>query len=251
MSDTPVPNSWKRGTDYTAIVLLIVGVLVVAGGLWASYRMGKATNPTPLVIPPASIVAPPAPPYIKISETTSTGGKEVNRSDAIGPSFKGSGDGVKANDAVFGQPKVNSETGSAEGGSLAGDFSSMVKGSQLLVRILGVLVCLGCGALAFLNFKKNPLDVHFYGGLALGSVGGLVVAIEPDLFWVGLIGMGIAALANFLPSITASRVLEASKNYEDFITANADIKERWIKFRAGVSAADKNTIDTVIIPKNT
>lgn len=251
MSDLPIeitPNAWKKRSTGPLIAVL---VFVVGVALYATYRMGQATNPTPLVIPPASIVAPPAPPYIKISETTSTGGKEVNKSEAIGPSFKGSGDGVKANDAVFGQPKVKSETGEADGGGLTGTFSSMVKGSQLLVRILGVLVCLGCGALAFLNFKKNPLDWHFYGGLALGSVAGLVVAIEPDLFWVGLIGVGIAALANFWPSITASRVLEASKNYEDFITANADIKERWIKFRAGVSAADKNTIDTVIIPKNT
>lgn len=227
MSDTPVPNSWKRGTDYTAIVLLIVGVLVVAGGLWASYRMGKATNPTPLVIPPASIVAPPAPPYIKISETTSTGGKEVNRSDAVGPSFKGSGDGVKANDAVFGQPKVNSETGSAEGGSLAGDFSSMVKGSQLLVRILGVLVCLGCGALAFLNFKKNPLDWHYTAGLAAGSLGGLVAAIEPDLFWIGLVAVGVAALVNFWPSIAAVKFKSAGDEMQEFINDDSDRAKAW------------------------
>ncbi len=129
----------------------------------------------------------------------------------------------------------------------------MVKGNQLLVRILGVLLCLGCGALAFLNFKKNPLDWHFYGGLAVASVSGLLVAIEPDLFWIGLIGAGVAALANFWPSITASRVLEASKNYEDFIAVpeNADIKARWVKFRAGMTAIDKNTIDTVIQKANT
>lgn len=246
----PEPNAWqKRGNgSLIAMLALFVGVLFVLVGVtaYATYKMGQATNPTPLVIPPA--IAPPLPPqpYIEVTETTSTGGVIQRKGSAEGASIALAGDKVDGKDLKIAPTSISlGDLGSITGGAFEGSITVTQEG-QSRIRLLGLMIFLVCGGLAFYNFKKNPLDWHFWGGLGVASIGGFAIMCDPMLLWYGLAAVGAGAIANFLPSIMAGKLLEAGKSYEDFVNSDSDVKAKWTAYRATtVPQSDKNTIAVI------
>lgn len=223
-----------------AFVLCSMGVLL--------YRQHQSLNPSLTIVQP--IQAAPPQPHAEYTRTTSTGGVTTSEGALTGPSMRIDGDKVEADKLHLEAPALTLfDIGSVTGGALTGSFKASVSGT-LWIRIIFALLALAAFALAYLNFRKNPLDWHFYGSLALGGVLCVVVAANPELLYIGLFGVAIAAALNFLPSITASRTIEASKNYEDFIASAPDIKARWTSFRESMTSADKSVIDNVIKKNN-
>jgi len=240
------PNAWKKPIPPLAwIVLLVTGI---GAGIFAVVATPRPASP------PAPVVqAPPPQSHTVIEYTESTGGKEHVKGNATGASLSLSGEKVEAKDMVIAPTDMTLfDVGSLTGGAFSGSFKASVSG-QFWIRMLGLLAFVGCGAGAVLSFKKTPLDWHQWGGLAVGALAGLVVAVQPELFWVGLGGLAIAAALNFFPSRQAGALLSAGQEYEDFLDApgNEDIKARWVKHRQQVPTKDKNTIDNLIKRTNT
>lgn len=252
---TPRPNAWKKplfGVSFLGgTITCIITVFAVGGAIMLLQHLCADPAPPASSDTPATIVQPAPPqPHTRIEYTESEGGETRVKGNATGASMSAMGESVdldklRVDNAAF----TLADIGATSGGGVAFSLKATTSG-MFWIRMLGLAAFLGCGALAFLNFKKNPLDWHFWGGLAVGSLAGLVVLVQPEMFYIGLAGAAVAALANFWPSITAGRVLEASKNYEDFIESSPDLKARWVNFRAGMTTADKKTIDTVIKPSN-
>jgi len=248
--------SWWPYAIVAAVLLVILGCLVwMLAGKYAAPAtapMAAAAGASPVVSTATARTYIVPQPEAHITITESTGGTTKTTAHADGASIDLSGKEVNAKDLVI-QPTVLGVdgVGGATGGGFLGSFSLKAGGITLL-QWCGLAVFLGLGALAYLNWKKAPLDVHHTLSLAAGAVGGLVTFVQPEIWWVGLGAVAIAALVNFLPSMMGPKVLEAAKNYEDFfdVPANADVKARWVAFRAGMSTKDKNVIDTVIRKEN-
>lgn len=251
MTDIPPPISRPPRRDRSslwpyaavaAVLLIIVGCLV-----WAVANKYSVSAVTPAPSAPVH----QAQPEMRVTITESTGGKDYVKGNTHGPDMSLSGDKVSGDDL---QIKAHDfslvDVGSISGGVFSGKISASVSG-QLWIRILGLLAFIGCGAAAVLSFKKTPLDYHQWGGLAVGSLAGLVVAVQPDLFWVGLGGLGIAAALNFIPSRQSGKTLDAAQWYDDFTESDPDIKAKWIAFRAKMPTSAKTVIDNLIKRTNT
>lgn len=249
----PIANAWKdRQNGLIVWGLVAACAMVLAATGLGLYELGKRTASAPIVREVLTMPPPPPPSHTVIEYIESTGGKEHVKGNATGASLSLSGEKVEAKDMVIAPTDMTLfDVGSLTGGAFSGSFKASVSG-QMWIRILGLLVFIGCGAGAVLSFKKTPLDWHQWGGLGVGSLAGLVVAVQPELFWVGGGGLAIAAVLNFLPSRQSSALLSAGQTYDDFIESDPAVKQKWIDYRAkAVPSKDKNTIDNLIKRTNT
>jgi len=245
----PVPNAWKKRANHVYWII-IAGLLCVIVAELAWY----ATHPTdrPMFMALNAPAVQPAPPQSKtvIEYTESIGGKDHVKGNTHGPDMSVSGEKVEAKDMqIAAHDFTLVDVGTISGGMFSGSIKASVSGS-VWIRIIFALLALAAFALAYLNFRKNPLDWHFYGSLALGGVLCVVVAANPELLYVGLAGIAIAAVVNFLPSIMATKTTDAAQWYDDFTESDPDIKAKWIAFRAKMPAAAKSVIDNVIRKSN-
>jgi len=244
----PVPNAWKEKDvpPWAWGVASFVACIVI--GIVLAYAISRSTIQS---AQPAPIVqAPPPPSHTVIEYIESTGGKEHVKGNATGASLSLSGEKVEAKDMVIAPTDMTLfDVGSLTGGAFSGSFKASVSG-QLWIRIIFALLALAAFALAVLSFKKNPLDWHCYGGLALGGVLCVVVVADPTLLYVGLAGVAIAAALNFLPSRTATKTIDAAQWYDDFTQSDPDVSAKWLAFRAKMPAAAKSVIDNLIKKTN-
>lgn len=251
MSDTeptidgsrPVPNAWKRSSLPGVWYVVILATLCVAWGalVWWGCRQDDARKAQ----------AQPAPSHTVIEYSESTGGKEAVKGNTHGPEVSLSGHEVSGDDLnIKSHDFTLVDIGGITGGAFSGSIKASVSG-QLWIRLLGLLAFVGCGALAVLSFKKTPLDWHQWGGLGAASLAGLIVAVNPDLFWIGAGGVALAALVNFLPSMTAGKTLDAAQWYDDFTQSDPAITKAWTDFRTKMPANAKAVIDNFIRKTNT
>lgn len=173
----------------------------------------------------------PTPPMSGTRKTTivEEGGIEEVRDTATGTGGRmtGSGDAAKLDNGVFTVPAATLEAiGNAIGGGVSGSLTAKV-GGEWIIRILALLVSLGLGALAFLNFKKTPWDWHYWGGLGLGALAAFVVFIQPEFLYVGIAGVAIAGIVNFWPSIAAAKFRSAGDEMQEFIDDDPDRAKAW------------------------
>lgn len=243
MSDEPPkPNSWKDRQNG----MIVWGVVAACALMIAGLSVGMYVLGQRVVAAPAPAVQAPVYPSAHIVIDESTGGKEHVKGNATGASLSLSGEKVEAKDMVIAPTDMTLfDVGSLTGGAFSGSFKASVSG-QLWIRIIFAILALAAFALAVLSFKKNPLDWHCYGGLALGGVLCVVVVADPTLLYVGLAGAAIAAVLNFLPSRTATKTIDAAQWYDDFTQSDPDVKAKWLAFRATMPSAAKNTIDNLI-----
>jgi len=158
--------------------------------------------------PPPGVVAPPSTPYRELTETTSTGGHETlkDSASATGSRFDGRGDNVKASDVRVesGHASLQPGGGKAEGGGLEGNFSAKVDPKTL--TIIALLGAVGFGIAGYVKYRAHPTDLHHWAGCGLASVGCLLVAINNDLLWYGLGGVGVYLAVHLLPTFTSTGV---------------------------------------------
>jgi hypothetical protein len=100
-----------------------------------------------------------------------------------------------------------------------------------MIRICAIIAALVCFGLALFNFKRAPLDWHYWGGLCVAGLACVLVAANPELLYIGMIGVGLAALANFWPSIAAAKFRSAGDEFQEFVDADPDRTAAWVKWK--------------------
>lgn len=250
MIGTPEPNAWKR-SNLPVLSIVVVAIAVVAVCVGGVFLWQNRPFAAPVVATPTVKESLTVPPSIKITHTTSEGGSDKARSEGRGGAISGDGDKINLKDFNQTVPSAGlTDTGNATGGGQSGSISAAVSGLGW-VRLLGILGALACAGLAYLNFRKNPLDWHHTAALAGGSLGCILIAANPDLLIMGAIVGGAALLLKGLPSKQATATLDAAQWYDDFVESDPQIKAAWIAFRAKMPAKSKSVIDTFIKPSNT
>ncbi len=237
----------RKSFPWGPVLLVLAALSLLVAGGWLLYRLGSLTASQP---PPNVVVEleKPQQPYTKITHTTSIGGSQTKRGSAEGGSLDlSTPDGkIDAKDIRIPATAMNFvDIGTVTGGAFSGGFSATSTG-LFWVRMIGLAACLGCGALAYLNLKKNPLDWHYTASLAGGSLAGLIAVFNPEFGLWCLFGGGAALCANLLPSIQGSKLLSVGQHFDDFVSSDPDVKAKWDAYRARqVPRSDKNILDFI------